>query len=112
MQQNPGHKIVIRHFLSALERQRYTDRLEAPAERKNLEKPAHSLRHCFCRQAKQVGMLGPCSLAVGSGISREIYKQTDRHRKLGHLQKGKTKILFVKPASVSISMFGIQNEIG
>lgn len=44
---------------------------------------------------------------------REMYKNgQNRHWKLGHLQKGRTEILLVKPKSVSISTFGVQNKTG
>lgn len=67
-------------------------------------------------QASKAGSGNASGLALLPGElgnrQGDIQKWTDRHRKLGHLQKGKTKILFVKPVSVSTSMFGIQNKIG
>lgn len=114
MQQNPGHKIIIRHFLSASERHREQTEWEHQRITEASE-PMHSLRGYFCRPVKQtMGKLQPLLFCwESSGTHGETGKnRQNKCWKLGHLQKGKTKTLLVKPKSVSIGRFAIQKETG
>lgn len=115
MQQNPGHKIVIRHSCLPQRGKSIKDRMGTPAGTTKLREPMPGFRDYFCRQAKQAVAKLQSSLSCQEswGNHRGTYKSgRNRCWKLGHLQKGKNKTLLVKPKSVSISVSGVQNKTG